>query len=105
MLERTIKFVCRATAICLCAAFLFTLGCSKGKSPVEPTSPDPTELATFIQSAQGDLPGHSLLGYFEVTISEDKNVEIVPQRSTSMHRVILNGREHREASKTIPERT
>jgi hypothetical protein len=73
------------SACCILMLIFMAIGCSKGKSPVEPISPDQSGLSASLQKDNGNLIRHSLLGYWQVSISEDKTVEIVPLRETAMH--------------------
>ncbi|MCX6645439.1 MAG: hypothetical protein NTY09_03650 [bacterium] len=77
------------SACCFGMLIFIAIGCSMGKSPVEPMSPEPSGSPTTLQKDHGDLVRHSLLGYWQVSISEDKAVEIIPQRETAMHLNVL----------------
>jgi hypothetical protein len=90
MMERSFNPVTRILISSLiCGVAIYSMGCSHSNKSVDPISPGASGLSQSSQKDHADLIGRSLLGYWEVTISDDKKVEIVPQRAVSMHLNIL----------------
>ena len=73
--------------VCLYTAFTFAaLGCSGGGNPVEPSNPGAPIPNAVLASALPAQTSHSLLGYWNILISDDpQTFEIVPVRSVDMH--------------------